>query len=379
MDSCDVLIVGGGPAGSSCAWSLRNSGLRIAILDKQVFPRHKVCGGWITPAVLDALQIEPAEYAQGSTLQPITGFRTSYIGGPEVETHYGEPISYGIRRFEFDDYLLQRCGASLLQGEALTHLARSGEEWIVNGRLRCGMLVGAGGTFCPVARFLGAKVSREIVVAAQEAEFEMDERQLSACSICGPEPELYFCSDMKGYGWCFRKQNLLNVGLGRLDQHQLSKHVGEFLKFLKAAGKLPLDAPPALGHAYLLFGVTPRNMVGEGVLLIGDAAGLAYPQSGEGIRPAVESGLLAGTVIAAAQGCYSRDRLDGYRTLLTERFGKSGTHSMTSIAGLLPTGLIGFVARRLLETSWFARTVVLDRWFLHSNEPSIDTFLQHMT
>src|SRR5205085_1102307 len=65
MDSLDVLIVGGGPAGSSCAWKVRRSGLTVGVLDKQTFPRNKVCGGWITPAVLEELDIEPAEYAQG--------------------------------------------------------------------------------------------------------------------------------------------------------------------------------------------------------------------------------------------------------------------------------------------------------------------------
>ena len=182
MDACDVLIVGGGPAGSSCAWSLRDSGLRVTILDRQVFPRHKVCGGWITPAVLEELQIEPAEYAQGRVLQPITGFRTSYMGGPEVETHYGAPVSYGIRRFEFDDYLLRRSGARLLQDEALTDLARSGEEWIVNGRLKCRMLVGAGGPSVRWRVTSAPRISREAVVTAQEVEFEMDDRQLSECS-----------------------------------------------------------------------------------------------------------------------------------------------------------------------------------------------------
>ena len=73
MDQCDVLIVGGGPAGSSCAWRLRNSGLKVAILDRQRFPRDKVCGGWITPAVFDELAIDPAQYARGRVLQPITG------------------------------------------------------------------------------------------------------------------------------------------------------------------------------------------------------------------------------------------------------------------------------------------------------------------
>ena len=368
MDSCDVLIVGGGPAGSSCAWNLRGSGLRVIIMDRQVFPRHKVCGGWITPAVLEELQIEPAEYAQGRTLQPITGFRTSYMGGPEVETHYGAPVSYGIRRCEFDDYLLKRSGAGVIQDESVTSLARSGEEWAVNGRLRCRMLVGAGGTFCPVARFLGAKVSRESVVTAQESEFELDESQRSGCSIRGEVPELFFCSDMKGYGWCFRKQNFLNVGLGRLDRRELSRHVAEFLKFLKVRGKLSLDAPAALGYAYLLYGVTARDLVADGVLLVGDSAGLAYAQSGEGIRPAVESGLLAAKVIAAAGGCYKGDRLEGYRTLLAERFGKAGTDWMTSIGGRLPAGLVSSVARRLLRTDWFPRAVVLNRWFLHSSE-----------
>ena len=142
-------------------------------------------------------------------------------------------------------------------------------------------MIGAGGTFCPVARYLGAKVSGEIVVTAQEAEVEVD----SECAIRGEIPELYFCSDMKGYGWCFRKGNVLNVGLGRLDPHGLSTHSAEFLKFLKAAGRLPRDfSAPLAGHAYLLQGNTSRTIVADGIALIGDAAGVAYAQSGEGIR-----------------------------------------------------------------------------------------------
>src|SRR5437879_13547974 len=98
MDSCDILIVGGGPAGSSCAWKLRHSGMDVTILDKQGFPRNKPCGGWITPAVLDELEIDPAEYSRGRVFQPITGFRISCIGDTEVETDYGRTISYEIGR-----------------------------------------------------------------------------------------------------------------------------------------------------------------------------------------------------------------------------------------------------------------------------------------
>jgi menaquinone-9 beta-reductase len=371
MDAYDVVIVGGGPAGSSCAWRLRNSGLRVAILDKQTFPRDKVCGGWITPPVLQELEIDPDEYARTRVLQPITGFRTSCIGEPAVETHYETPVSYGIRRFEFDDYLVKRSGAHLVQGESLTHLERSEGGWILNGLIKTRLLVGAGGTFCPVARYFGARVNREIIVTAKEAEFEMDALQISGCAIQEETPELYFCHDLKGYGWCFRKKNVLNVGLGRLDPHRLSGHVADFLKFLKASGRLSFDVPALLGHAYLLYGRAARNVVDEAVLLIGDAAGVAYALSGEGIRPAVESGLLAAKVIAEAQGRYSREHLEIYRTLLFDRFRGSESNWLTRIGGRLPAPAIGAAARWILARPWFARNVVLNGWFLRQNEPAL--------
>ena len=157
-ERADVLVVGGGPAGSSCAWRLRRAGLDVVVLDKARFPRDKACAGWITPPVLDVLDIDPADYGEGRTLQPITGFRTSRLGpdgaGPEVETRFPEPVSYGIRRCEFDRYLLERSGARLDVGEPLTKLERRGDQWVANGRLQAPVVIGAGGHFCPVARFL---------------------------------------------------------------------------------------------------------------------------------------------------------------------------------------------------------------------------------
>jgi len=221
MESSSVLIVGGGPAGSSCAKALHEAGLDAIILDKNTFPRNKVCGGWITPPVLDSLNIDLAEYATGRVLQAITGFRTSLLGSTEIESEYGRAISYGIRRFEFDDYLLKRCGARLRLGEPLKSIERSANGWIVNGQIHTRLIVGAGGHFCPVARFLGARTSEETPVTAQEVEFQMNAAQLSSCSVRGNLPELFFCEDMLGYGWCFRKGDFLNVGLGRLDPHSL--------------------------------------------------------------------------------------------------------------------------------------------------------------
>ena len=113
------------------------SGLDTVVVDKSAFPRNKVCGGWITPQVLSSLEIDTGEYASsGRTLQPITGFRTGCLGGRQVETNYGKPISYGIRRCEFDDFLLRRSKAHFLAGMPFESLRRSGEEWIFNERIR---------------------------------------------------------------------------------------------------------------------------------------------------------------------------------------------------------------------------------------------------
>jgi geranylgeranyl reductase family protein len=369
METCDVLIVGGGPAGSACAWGLRNSGLDVAILDKQKFPRDKVCGGWITPAVLSELAIDASEYARGRLLQPITGFRTGSIGGSSIETDYNTTVSYGIRRREFDEYLLRRSGARVIEGVALASLQRENGYWIVNGQMKARLVVGAGGHFCPVAKLTGARRAREDAVVAQEAEFEMDERQRAGCRIRAEVPELYFCADIKGYGWCFRKQNFLNIGLGRMDQHRLSEHVVAFVRFLQAAGRITFDIPPALlGHAYLLYGVSERKPVDDGMLLIGDATGLAYKQSGEGIRPAIESGLLAAQAIVAAEGNYSCESLHRYEMLLRKRFGTSGKDWASRAGQHMPSAWIGTIGRTLLGTRWFVRDVVLDRWFLHTRE-----------
>jgi len=374
MDSCDVLIAGGGPAGSSCAWALRSSGLTVVVLDKAKFPRNKVCGGWITPGVLRRLAIEPAEYARGRTMQPITGFRISSMGRPEVEVPFQQIVSYGIRRREFDEYLLRRCGAKVREGVPVTSIERlnnerSGGAWLINSEIKARMLVGAGGHFCPVARVLanGSRNGhREEPVVAQEIEFAMTPDQAAQCRVRGEFPELYFCGDLKGYGWCFRKDNLLNIGLGRLDQHSLPEHVSQFLEFLRASGKVTFDLPGRLcGHAYLVSGYSPRKLVGDGVLLAGDAAGLAFPQSGEGILPAVESGLLAAEVILSAQGSYTLNRLEKYPALLAQRLG-SGGGLLQSLGRRIPAALRNNVARWLLQKESFCRHTVVENWFLHA-------------
>ncbi len=370
METCDVLIVGGGPAGSSCAWGLGGSGLDVLVIDRKEFPRDKVCAGWITPQVVEALAIDLDDYRSARVCQGITGFRTGMIGGREIENHYDHPVSYGIRRREFDQYLLERTAARRAAAETVNSIERVEGGWMVNGSIRAALVVGAGGHFCPVARLLGARsVPGSLVVAAQEIEFAASPAELAAGTIEAAVPELFFCPDLAGYGWCFRKGDYLNIGLGRTDREQLSTHVQAFVEFLESRGKVRAAIPARFhGHAYQLYERTQPVLCSDGVLLVGDAAGLAYPQSGEGIRPAVESGLLAAEVIVAAAGDYAAERLQPYARRLTARLGKPRPNSASD---WLPASWLRVLAARLMASRSFARRVVIERWFLHMHDPAM--------
>ena len=370
METCDVIIVGGGPAGSSCAWKLRDAGLEVVVVDRASFPRDKVCAGWITPAVVEELQLDLADYRRDRILQPITGFVTGLIGGGELTTDFDQPVSYGIRRCEFDDYLLRRCGATLCLNEPLSSLRREGRAWILNERLQAPVLIGAGGHFCPVARRFvpAAKENEDSVVAAQEIEFEMTESQREQCSVSGNRPELFFCPDLRGYGWVFRKGDFLNVGLGREHENHLSSHRAAFVEFLQAGGKIPRDIPQHFhGHAYRLRGA-PQQAHEPGVLLIGDSAGLADRQSGEGIRPAIESGLLAASAILECRSATEADLSEVFQQKLQTRL---SNQSSSAISAWIPSALRLSAARWLLSTHWFTRRVLLSRWFLHTEQPPL--------
>jgi menaquinone-9 beta-reductase len=376
---CDILIVGGGPAGSTCARLLTRAGLDVTILDKCEFPRDKVCAGWITPQVVEELDIDLDDYRRGRVLQPITGFITGFGERAAPPVRYARVVSYGIRRCEFDHYLLQRSGAHLRLGESLNSLRREGERWTANDEISASLVIGAGGHFCPVARFLGAQLGKdERAICAQEIEFEMSAAQAGQCAVQPAQPELYFCDDLRGYGWCFRKGAFLNVGLGREGNERLTAQVQSFGRWLVEQGRIPAGLTERFkGHAYLLYSHAARSVVGEEMLLIGDAAGLAYPQSGEGIRPAVESGMIAAEVIVNAAGDYRRERLAPYDARLQARFG--ARPSGIAARPLIPMGLRMSLARMLMRRRWFNRRVVLDRWFLHATEPALSRVMRSPT
>jgi len=368
LDRCDALVVGGGPAGSTCAAWLRQAGLDVLVMDRARFPREKPCAGWITPQAVAAAALDLDEYGASHVLQPIRGLRTCQVGGPAANVDYGEVVSWGVRRCEFDDYLLRRSGARV-RHEAVLRLGRVGDDLVVNEAIRARLVVGAGGQFCPVARALGATRCGQPLVAAQEVEGRMSARDEQYCPVASERPELYFCSDLEGYGWIFRKGSILNVGFGRRDARSFPARAHAFWGFLRAAGRVPAAfAPPWSGHAYRLYERTAPRLLDDGVLLVGDAAGLAYSQSGEGIAPAIESGRLAAAVVAAASGRFTRERLSSYENALVSRFGRPASQSTPA---LVPQALRAPLAGLALAVPFLSRRLVLDPFFLHRRKPPL--------
>jgi flavin-dependent dehydrogenase len=187
--------------------------------------------------------------------------------------------------------------------------------------------------------------------------------------VRGESPALYFCKDLQGYGWCFRKGEYLNVGLGRTEAEGFSTHRARFREFLHEKGIPCGDGhTPWIGHAYRLYDQAQPVLGDDGVLLVGDSAGLAYAQSGEGIRPAVESGLIAAGAILSATENNSRELLLAYQTRLEVRLGKP---QRKSLLNCLPAGWLASLASRLLANRWFSRRFVMDRWFLHRREAAL--------
>ena len=358
MLECDALVVGGGPAGSTCARALRREGWDVAVMDRARFPRDKVCAGWLTPHVLRALELDPDEYRrEGLTLQAITAFQTGVFGQAAVDTRYPRVVSYAIRRCEFDHFLLRRARVRVLEGAGLTSLRREDGAWIANDLVRAPVVVGAGGHFCPVARHMRDGQPTAEPVVAKEAEFVPD----GPSPVEPGRPELIFCRDLEGYAWCVRKGNYMNVGIGRRENRGFGAHVDEFVEFLERTGKAPgASRARWKGHAYLASGTGSRRLVDDGLLLIGDAAGLAYPESGEGIRPAVESGLLAAATLARGGKRPSAADLRPYESRLRELY-PAAVPSRGPLSGAVTT-----VGRALLRSRLFTRHVVLDRWFLRN-------------
>jgi menaquinone-9 beta-reductase len=293
MRSCEVLIVGGGPAGSTAAWQLRRAGVDVLVLDRDPFPRLKLCAGWITPEVVRELEMDLGDYPH------------RLLTFPRLRVHFGRLqvpvpcVQHSIRRFEFDAWLLERSGVEVVQHN-VRHISTEADGFTIDERYRCRWLIGAGGTRCPVYRTLFRDLNpraAELQIVTLEHEIQYDWQDADC--------HLWFCANgLPGYSWYVPKERgWLNVGVGAIAERM--KRAGQDIKshWAHLAATLGARLAPGArydpgGYSYYLRGrveVVRR----DNAFITGDAAGLATRDLGEGIGPAIRSGLRAAQAITA--------------------------------------------------------------------------------
>ncbi|MCA6121349.1 NAD(P)/FAD-dependent oxidoreductase [Bradyrhizobium sp. WSM 1704] len=319
----DVIVVGGGPAGSTIAWSLARRGVRVAIVERANFPREKVCGDFVEPAGLRILQaMGIREALEAATSSPITSTRI-YLGprlGFRGAIPYYQPehglLPHGsiIPRHVLDHRLLEQaeqasakvyagCAARGIRREdGLIHVDVHSAD--VNLTLRSRLIVGADGAESIVARSFNLEMAdRAHISIAQRAYIEGVEVQEGEATV-------WFDEDIApGYGWMFPMSGgRANVGVGILSEschrqgHSVPGAFAATIERLKirhpGCARVKLISKP-IGGVVKMYGGAGSNYFDGGVL-IGDAGAFADPMTGEGITQGMESALIASSTLLKA-------------------------------------------------------------------------------
>lgn len=368
MTSPEVIVVGGGPGGSTAAWRLALEGVPTLVLDAAVFPRVKICAGWVTPAALADVEVDPEKYPL--TIQPFAACTIEFAGARH-RTAWRRPASYGIVRREFDHYLLQRAaaaGADVRTGIRVTRVEVLGDGVRVlteREEFPARVVVGAGGHRCPVARALGEVSEREEVVVAQESETPLPPADAARLEPYRDAPVLFLEPDLRGYGWYFPKGHVINIGVGctGAGDGSLPRRREALLRVLRDSGHLPegLSLLPFKGHAYAVRRQAPRRLSGERFCLVGDAAGLARDLSGEGIGPAIRSGRLAAEAVTAL--LRGGVPLEGYARRIVALYGSGERGWLARRLARLPDAAGRALVHAVLGLGALRRRVVFDAIF----------------
>lgn len=296
MRTWDLIVVGGGPAGAAAARAAARSGIETLVLEAERFPRPKPCAGGLTAAALREI---------GEPLPPGVAGRVCHAIRPRFGEHAVTvkregPLVEVVRRGLLDAYLLglaRQEGAEVRHGVRITAVEPGPGQVVLRGERgewRARVVIGADGAQSRVGLTVRPPFAR---------------RDLGVCLV-GELPgrpeahELFFADGLevryghpiRGYGWVFPQPSGLNVGIGSVAARLLSPR-RELSLFLAECG---LPEPVRVRGAVLPLGGRSHPVQVERVLLAGDAAAVADPFTGEGIRYALLSGRLAGECAAGA-------------------------------------------------------------------------------
>ncbi|MBZ4189201.1 NAD(P)/FAD-dependent oxidoreductase [Niabella beijingensis] len=335
MISAKVCVIGAGPGGATAALQLNKEGIDCVVIDKAVFPRDKVCGDGLSGKVLTCLKkIDPsvAERMKSAGFKLNSwgvsfvapnrrvlevGYRPDFDAGNNQ--HKEVPIGYVCKRMDFDHFLveeLKRCAhVTLYEGIAITEYTLEPDGYLVsdgNGfTVKADLLILANGAHSSFTKKVaGIQMEPAHYVAGLRAYYK---------NVEGLHPEnfieLHFLKSLlPGYFWIFPLPNgQANVGVGMLSETVSRKKVNLKKELLRIVETDPVFKE-RFKHATLEGGIEgyglplgskKRVLTGERYLLVGDAAFLIDPFTGEGIGNAMNSGRMA--ALQAARAIQAQD------------------------------------------------------------------------
>jgi geranylgeranyl reductase family protein len=284
----DVLVVGAGPAGSATAHGLATAGLRVLVADRARFPRDKPCGGGLTTRAFRRCPVDPTEVVEERV--DLVELRFRY--GDSVVRKAAAPVIWMTQRRRLDAFLLdaaRAAGADVREGVHVSH--DDGVVSLDGERVTADVVVGADGANGQTAKSLslggaivhGVALEGNVPYSALPADRYRHRAVVELADIPG------------GYGWVFPKGDHVNVGVGAWADEgpRLRDHLAAVCA---AHGLVPEQLENVRGHRLPLRRPGTR-VAGERALLVGDAAGLIDPVSGDGMYECFVSAGLATAAI----------------------------------------------------------------------------------
>jgi len=294
MERFDAIVVGAGPAGSTTAYRLARAGARVCMIDRARFPRDKPCGGGLTLRAVRELpvSVEPVVEERVDTIE--LGFRYSRRWSRRAS----EPLVLMTQRRRLDAFLADQAaaaGAEFREGVKVTAVDPAGAVTLDGERIEADVVVGADGANGVTARSLGlAAHEHGVALEGNVAYADVARERYAGRAVAelGVVPG--------GYAWVFPKGDHVNVGVGGW-QSEGPRLRGRLRELCGAYGIDEAAVYELRGHRLPMRGAARRPVHGR-VILVGDAAGLVDPLSGDGMYEAFVSGRLAAETILGGQG-----------------------------------------------------------------------------
>lgn len=334
----DVIIVGAGPAGSTCAKFLSEKNINVLLVDKEKFPRNKCCGGGLPAKVLNHFSYIKEnklidEYNYGGCIYSSS---LKY----KLKVTKDEPIIATVLREKFDNELVKLAvdsGTKFKDEKKVNDIKITNEKAMVifddGSKAESEIIVGADGVWSTVAKKSGLFPEKNQVSVSLYNEYKLSIKTMDEYYTKKRYGHMHLkVLGIPGYGWVFPKKEHVNIGIGIVDskakknetKRNLKDIYKDYFLLLKNSKIIPKDLEIGEIKGAALPRAPRTKTYANRIILVGDAAGLINPLTGEGIDYAMVSGKIASEVIVEAlqKNNTSEKFLSKYEKFWKKQFGK---------------------------------------------------------